>query len=347
MGDSIFTQQRWDQAEAAITNRLARQLTESGAPSSLIDLAFMLAGSSGRQLLDLPAPQQLSKEALAKIEVPPPLTAVALVMKQSTRAMLTSRSEREIRSFYSAYDLWMEVRERRAQLASMDKHNALAQVRLPNSPFEPDAEKTTANQRRQEQIRQRQKTRVIYAERGTGWAEQGKAIFSPYDVLLRGECPLAFATLYLDAEEYFGVDWPGDALIVFQIAKETWIIRRLREASHQLLRMAFEARARKYLSNSTCSSAEGNNEAGMSREELAAALTRGLAAAGSGPNVVLTEALEDVFTKLGQIGDELDGASARRRQHIRMLTRLRGKKLRTEFRNIQGIGYGRRGDWHW
>jgi hypothetical protein len=154
MGDSIFTQQRWDQAEAAITNRLARQLTESGAPSSLIDLAFMLAGSSGRQLLDLPAPQQLSKEALAKIEVPPPLTAVALVMKQSTRAMLTSRSEREIRSFYSAYDLWMEVRERRAQLASMDKHNALAQVRLPNSPFEPDAEKTTANQRRQEQIRQ-------------------------------------------------------------------------------------------------------------------------------------------------------------------------------------------------
>jgi hypothetical protein len=37
----------------------------------------------------------------------------------------------------------------------------------------------------------------------------------------------------------------------------------------------------------------------------------------------------------------------RRRQHIHMLTRLRGKKLRTEFRNIQGIGYGRRGDWHW
>jgi hypothetical protein len=241
----------------------------------------------------------------------------------------------------------MEIRERRAQLASMDKHNAFAQVRLPNSPFEPDAEKITPNQRRQEQLRQRQKNRVIYAERATGWTEQGNASFSPSDILLHGECPRAFASLYLDAEEYFGVDWPGDALIIFQIAKETWIIRRLKEASHQMLLMAFEARARKYLGACSSSFAEQHSQGGVSREELASVLGRELVTAGSGPNVVLTEALEDLFAKLGQIDKEIDGAIMRRRQHIHMLTRLRGKKLRTEFRNIQGIGYGRRGDWHW
>ena len=32
--------------------------------------------------------------------------------------------------------LWMEIRERRAQLSSMDHYNALAQVRVPNSLFE-------------------------------------------------------------------------------------------------------------------------------------------------------------------------------------------------------------------
>ena len=90
---------------------------------------------------------------------------MALVLKQPIRALLTSRSERESRWFYAAYDLWMEIRERRAQLSSMDHYNALAQVRVPNSLFEPDAEKITPDQRRKEQLRQRQKNRVIYAER--------------------------------------------------------------------------------------------------------------------------------------------------------------------------------------
>jgi hypothetical protein len=307
MGDSIWGQQRWEQAAAAITNRLARQLMETAAPSSLIDYASVLSGSSSSQLLELPAPQELPKKALAQIKAPPPLRALALVMKQATRALLTRRSEREIGWFYAAHDLWMEIRERRAQLASMDQHNALAQVRLPNSPFEPGAEKITPNERRKEQVRQRRKTRVIYADRATGWTEEGKLFLSPYDFLLRGECPRAFANLFLDVEEYFGVDWPGDALIAFQIAKETWIIRRLKEAAHQILLMAFDDRARKYLGPSSSSSTEPDNHESMSREELASALVRELEAAGSGPNVVLAEALEDVAAKLAEIEGEIDG----------------------------------------
>jgi len=38
MVDSIWKRQRWDRAEAALTNRLGRQLMETAAPSTLIHL---------------------------------------------------------------------------------------------------------------------------------------------------------------------------------------------------------------------------------------------------------------------------------------------------------------------
>ena len=94
-----------------------------------------------------------------------------------------------------------------------------------------------------------------------------------------------------------------------------------------------------------CPVARPENYGVMSQEERASWLARELVAAGSGPNVVLAEALEEVASKLAESDEEINGAFMRRRQHVRMLTSLRGKKLRTEFRNIQGIRYRRRGEW--
>jgi hypothetical protein len=82
MVDSIWKRQRWDRADAALSNRLGRQLMDTAAPSSLVDFQALLSGLSIDQLLDLPAPKDLSDHELAKLEAPPALRAVALVKNQ-------------------------------------------------------------------------------------------------------------------------------------------------------------------------------------------------------------------------------------------------------------------------
>jgi hypothetical protein len=265
------------------------------------------------------------------------------VKNQPTRAAIIRRSELASKRFDATSDLLVFLRERRAQLFSMDHFNGLAQVRVPNSIYEPDAEKITPDQRRKEQQRRRLKNRIIYAVRNEGWTKEGLALLGA-DVLLRGESAWAFANLYLDIEEYFGVEWPGDVLIVFKIAKETWRIRRLSEAAHQVLLTKFEARARKYVA-SDGSLPKDESRATTSREDRGSLLVRELVAAGSGPSVVLAEALQEVAPILDLIDQEIDGAYARRLDHVRRFTRLRGKKLRTEFHHIQGAGYRNRGEW--
>jgi hypothetical protein len=317
---------------------------ESAAPSTLIDFESVLSEVSLSTLLQLPAPRELSEsdQELAP-ESPPALRALVLVKSQHIRAALIRRCEFASRCSKASNDLVMEIRARRAQLFAMDQHNALAQVRVPTSLFEPDAEKITPNQRRQEQIKRRLKNRVIYAVPNRGWTPEGLAFFGG-DFIIRGEAPLAAANLYLDVEEYFGIECAGDALIVYEIAKETWRIRRLNEAAHQILLMKFEAIARKYLAQDIHSPGE-DSRATTSIEDRASSLIRELVAAGSGPNVVLAEVLQHVAPILDDIDLEIERAYARRLDYCRRLTRLRGKKLRTELHHIRGAGYRNRGEW--
>jgi hypothetical protein len=225
----------------------------------------------------------------------------------------------------------------------MDQFNGLAQNRVPPSAYEPDAEKFTADDRRKEQLRRRKKNRIIYAEPGKGWTEVGLALLG-CDFLLRGESAWALADLYLAIEEYYGVDWPGDAVIAFEIAKDTWLIRRLNEASHQILLMSFEAEARKYLAQDVTSTAH-NASAGLSLESSGAMLVRELEAAGSGPNVLVAEVLQKIAPILEKLDQETDRAYARRLDNVRRLTRLRSRKLRTELHHIRGAGYRNRSEW--
>jgi hypothetical protein len=342
MVDSIWKRQRWDRAEAALTNRLGRQLMETAAPSTLIHFESLLSGLSVHQLLEFPAPRELSAQELAKLEAPPALRAVALVKNQPTRAVLMTRSELEGKRFNAAGDLLMELRERRGQLFAMDHWNGLAQNRVPPSAYELDAEKFTASDRRKEQLRRRKKNRIIYAERGKGWTEAGLALLG-CDFLLRGESAWALADLYLAIEEYFGVEWPGDVVIAFEIAKDTWHIRRLNEAAHQILLMSFEAEARKYLAQNVTSPGR-DDSAGFSSDSGGALLVRELEAAGTGPNVLLAEVLEKIAPMLERIEQEIDRAYARRLDNVRRFTRLRSRKLQTELHHIRGAGYRNRGE---
>jgi hypothetical protein len=116
MVDSLWKRQRWDGAASALTNRLGRQLMETGAPSTLVDFESLLSDLSVHQLLDLPAPQELPRHELVKLEALPALRAVALVKNQSTSAVLMRRSELERKRFNAACDLLMELRERRSHL---------------------------------------------------------------------------------------------------------------------------------------------------------------------------------------------------------------------------------------
>jgi hypothetical protein len=149
------------------------------------------------------------------------------------------------------------------------------------------------------------------------------------------------ADLYLAIEEYFGVEWPGDALIALVIARDTWQIRRLNEAGHQILLMSFEAGARKYLGQNITS----ENNGSATSENRRALLVRELEAAGSGPNVLLAEVLQKFAPFLEKIDREIDHAYARRRDNVRRLTRLRSKKLMTERHHIHGAEYRNRGEW--
>ena len=259
-----------------------------------------------------------------------------MVKNQPARAALLRRSKHASKCFNASSDLMMELRSRRAHLNAMDHYNGLAQVRVPNSVFDATAEKTTPDRRRQQQLELHSKNRIVYATRDQGWTAEGRALFGA-DFLLRGKSPWSFANLYLDIEEYFGVDWPGDALIVFEIAKETWRIRRLNDAAHQILLMTFAAKARKYIAQEVHSETP--------TEDRASSFIQELVAAGSGPNVLLAEALHEVETVLDDIDQEIERAYARRHDHCRRLTRLRGKKLKTEFHRIQGTGYYNRGEW--
>jgi hypothetical protein len=135
MVDSIFRRRRWDGAEAALTNRLGRQLMETAAPSTLLDFESLLSGLCLPQLLALPAPQELSGDELARLEAPPALRAVALVKSQPMRAALMSKSELEDKRFNAANDLLMELRERRGQIFAMDQFNGLAQNVFPPAPM--------------------------------------------------------------------------------------------------------------------------------------------------------------------------------------------------------------------
>ncbi len=121
--------------------------------------------------------RHLSDQASAQLEAPPPLRAVALVKSHPTRAAMIRRSELASKRFDTANDLLMLMRERRAQLVAMDHYNGLAQLRVPNSIYEPDAEEITPDQRWKEQQRRRLKKRVIYADRHRGWTAKGVALF--------------------------------------------------------------------------------------------------------------------------------------------------------------------------
>jgi hypothetical protein len=115
--------------------------------------------------------------------------------------------------------------------------------------------------------------------------------------------------------------------------------------------MTFDAKARKYLAQHTRSDSLTEDRASSLIRELVAAgsgpssLIRELVASGSGPNVLLAEALQEIETMLDSIDQEIEGAYGRRLDHCRRLTRLRGKKLQTEFHRIQGAGYHNRGEW--
>jgi hypothetical protein len=148
MVNNVWKRQRWEHAETALTNRLARQLTEAATPPTLSDLESGLSQLSISQLVNLPAPRQFSRKASAKFEPPSPLRAVATVKIQSVRAALLRRRERASKCYNANSDLMVELRKRRAQLVAMDRYNGLAQLRVPNSVFDADAEKITPHFRR-------------------------------------------------------------------------------------------------------------------------------------------------------------------------------------------------------
>jgi hypothetical protein len=170
---------------------------------------------------------------------------------------------------------------------------------------------------------------------------EGLALFGA-DLLLRGESAWAFANLYLDFEEYLEFDWPGDALIAFEIAKDTWFIRRLNEAAHQILLIKFSERGRKYLAQNL--PLQRTEDGALPSERHGLALIRELEAAGVSPNLVLAEVLHEIAATLNNFDWEIDRAFARRLDNVRLLTRLRSKRLMTERHRIQGAGYSNRGD---
>ena len=198
MVDNVWERQRSDHAETALTNRLARQLMETAAPSTPSDLELGLSGLFISQLLNLPAPRELSREVLAKLESPSPLRAVAMVKNQPARAALLRRSKHASKCFNASSDLMMELRSRRAHLQrEMDARQWPCSVRVRTAVLlTPRPRRLPPIDVRQQQLRVTFKNRIVYATRDQGWTAEGAGNLrsrfpSPWRIF---SCP--FANLY-------------------------------------------------------------------------------------------------------------------------------------------------------